>query len=207
VATRQLQGHSGHNKGQTLPPEPLAASEVVALLASMNRGATGDRNRPMAAVLYRSGLRLSEALALKASDVDSAAGTIRVLRGKGRRARTVGIDRGGLLYVERWIGRRKLLGLSAHTPLFCKLDGTPWAPQAVRAMLKTAADKAGIDKRVHPHGLRRTHAAELAREGVPTHAIQRQLGHASLAVTSRYLDHLSPADVIAVGRSRTWDIE
>jgi site-specific recombinase XerD len=155
-------------------------------MRAMNRGATGDRNRALVAVLYRAGLRIAEALALKAADVDLGAGTVRVLRGKGRKARTVGIDDGALLYVERWLARRASLGLSARGP-FSKLDGSPWSAQAVRETLSYAAAKAGITKRVHPHGLRHSHAAELSEERVPVAAIQKQLGHASLAVTSRYL--------------------
>ena len=49
------------------------------------------------------------------------------------------------------------------------------------------ARRAGIEKRVHPHGLRHTHAAELAFEGAPMNLIEAQLGHSSLATTSRYL--------------------
>jgi site-specific recombinase XerD len=60
---------------------------------------------------------------------------------------------------------------------------------------------AGLEKRVHPHGLRHTHAAELAREGVPINVIRDQLGHSSLAVTDRYLRDVAPADLIALGKS------
>ena len=172
----------------------------------MNKGATGDRNRALVAVLYRGGLRVGEGLALKTSDVDLTKGTIRVLHGKGNKARTVGIDDGALLYVSRWLTRRRALGLTTHR-LFTKLNGEPSSQTSVRAMLKAAASRAGIEKRVHPHGLRHSHAAELALEGVPVHAIQRTLGHANLAVTSLYLDHLAPADVIAIARSRTWSID
>ncbi len=203
-ARRGLKGRPGHNRGRRYPAEVLTSAEVAALMAAMNGGATGDRNRALVAVLYRAGLRLSEALALKPSDVDAASGTIRVLAGKGRKARVVGVDAGGLLYVERWRRRREALGLGRRRLLFTGLDGSAWSPQAVRQALRHAARRAGITKRVHPHGLRHTHAAELSEEGVPVAVIQKQLGHASLAVTSRYLDHIAPAEVIALGRGRTW---
>jgi integrase/recombinase XerD len=58
------------------------------------------------------------------------------------------------------------------------------------------ARRAGIEKRVHPHGLRHTHAAELALEGQPMNLIQAQLGHSSLATTSRYLAHIAPAELV-----------
>jgi integrase/recombinase XerD len=67
--------------------------------------------------------------------------------------------------------------------------------------------KAGIDKRVHPHALRHTHAFEVTMEGVPVPVIQQQLGHASLETTSRYLYHLAPRDLINRMQAREWDIE
>jgi integrase len=59
------------------------------------------------------------------------------------------------------------------------------------------AIRAGIEKRVHPHGLRQTHAYELTMEGVPVPIIRQQLGHASLATTDRYVGHLAPVVLIS----------
>jgi site-specific recombinase XerD len=78
----------------------------------------------------------------------------------------------------------------------------------VRNMLHRIGHKAGIDKRVHPHGLRHSHAAELAAEGVPVNVIQAQLGHSHLATTDVYLRHVAPAAVIEMGRNRpAWNPE
>jgi integrase len=71
-------------------------------------------------------------------------------------------------------------------------------------MLKRLADKAGIEKRVHPHGLRHTHACELRQEGVDIGIISKQLGHSSTATTARYLDHIAPQAVIDIMRAREW---
>jgi integrase/recombinase XerD len=62
--------------------------------------------------------------------------------------------------------------------------------------------RAGIDKRVHPHGLRHSLAFNLAMSGVPIHAVQAQSGHTSLATTDRYVRHLAPADVVGVMQAR-----
>ena len=70
-------------------------------------------------------------------------------------------------------------------------------------MLQRLAAKAGIEKRVHPHGLRHAHAAELA-EGTSVRLIQQQLGHASLAITDRYLRSIAPEEAIAAVRARSW---
>ena len=106
------------NKGRRFPAEPLTKREVDALIASCsNRAKTGVRNRALIAVLYRSGIRIGEALALKPADVDLDNGTVRVLHGKGDRSRTVGIDAGACALVERWLEARRQLVAAAATPV------------------------------------------------------------------------------------------
>lgn len=186
------------------PAEPLTAAEVDALLRGCSqRAPTGLRNRALIVVMYRAGLRVSEAVDLRASDVDYGKGTIRVRDGKGHKPRTVAVDDGALVVVARWADRRRALGFT-RGPLLCTLKGTRMSPRYAGALLHRLGAKAGIDKRVHPHGLRHTHAAELAAEGVPINVISKQLGHAGSGVTARYIDHLAPIDVMAMGRARRW---
>ncbi len=71
-------------------------------------------------------------------------------------------------------------------------------------MLPRLAKRAGIEKRVHPHALRHSHAAELARERLPVNLIQAQLGHSSLATTSRYLAHIAPEELVEAMQRRLW---
>jgi site-specific recombinase XerD len=197
-------GQAPPNKGRTFPPEPLTEAEVGALLRGCSlRAPTGIRNRAIIAVLYRAGLRVSEALALRPADVNLTDGTLRILHGKGNKARAVGLDPGAMDAVTRWMDRRREYGFR-NGPLFCTLAGGPVLTGYVRDMLKRQAAKAGLEKRIHPHGLRHTHATELVRERVPVNVISRQLGHSSSAVTARYLDHVAPAELIALGKSRTW---
>jgi integrase len=115
--------------------------------------------------MYRAGLRVSEALALRPADVNLTDGTLRVLHGKGNKPRTVGLDPGAIDAVSRWMDRRREYGFR-NGPLFCTLAGCPILSGYVRDMLKRQAAKAGLEKRVHPHGLRHTHAAELEMSGV-----------------------------------------
>ncbi len=89
------------------PPEVLAEAEAIALLkACSTRAPTGVRNRALIAVLWRCGLRISEALALELRDVDLQAGTVRVRHGKGDRSRTVGLDEQTTALLARWLDRR-----------------------------------------------------------------------------------------------------
>jgi len=195
------------NKGQTLPPEPLSPDEARRLLkAPSSRAPTGIRNRALLTVLYRGGLRIGEALALKPKDLNHRQGTVRVLRGKGKKVRVAGLDDGAWAVLNRWLDRRQTLGLNGYNPVFCTLSGKSLASRYVRAMIQRMADRAGIEKRVHPHGLRHTHAFELANEGTPLHVIQQQIGHSSLATTDRYIRHLNPQDVVKAMQARQWTL-
>ena len=188
-----------------LPPEVLTDTEVCALMRACGRHApTGLRNRALIALLYRTGLRIIEALSLYPKDLELADGSVRVLYGKGGRSRTVGLDPGAAAIIERWLDARSRLDLDGSHPVFCTLRGHAMAAAYVRVMLKRLAARAGIDKRVHAHGLRHTHAAQLRAEGVDIAVISRQLGHSSITTTARYLDHIAPTAVIEAMRRRRW---
>jgi integrase len=199
------------NAGQKYPAEVLTKEEVGRLLAACSRrGPTGLRNRALIIVMWRAGLRVSEAVELRCKDIDLEAGTIAILHGKGDRRRIVGVDPQAGAVIDAWIRRRRELGIGPAAPLFCTISGETRGKvlntSYVREAFKLLGRKASIEKRVHPHGLRHTHASELAREGVPVHVIRRQLGHSSLATTERYIDHLSPMDVIEAMQERaSWD--
>ena len=193
---------ANHNRGERLPGEVLAPADIRALLRACNQGPTGARNRALLVVLWRGGLRIAEALALRPVDLDAAAGLVRVRRGKGGRPRHVGLDPEAFATIDAWIGRRSALGIGGRSPLFCTLKGRPLDPGYCRHMVKRLARRAGIRRRVHLHGFRHTHAVELVREGAPLPEVQAQLGHSSLAVTSRYLAHVTPEDLAARARRR-----
>jgi site-specific recombinase XerD len=88
------------------------------------------------------------------------------------------LDPRAMSVLQRWTDKRQALGLNGRQPLFCSITkgapfGRPLHPSYVRTMLGRLAERAGIEKRVHPHGLRHAHAAEFAAEGTPVHLIQR----------------------------------
>ncbi len=190
-------------RGKLMPPEVLTDVEVRALIgACSTRGITGHRNRALLAILWRTGVRISEALELRPHDVDFKNGTVRVRLGKGLKPRTTVLsDLDALPAVERWLEERgKLETVAQGAPLLCTLKGTPTDPSYARHLLPRLAKRAGLERRVHPHGLRHTHAADLALAGVPVLAIQQQLGHSSLVTTANYLRrvavHLDTAKII-----------
>ena len=85
----------------------------------------------MITVMYRSRLRLSEALARKPEDVDVEAETITVLHGKGDRKRVVGLDPGSMAIVMRWADKRHQMGHTGHSPMFSTLEGRPIGRQVI----------------------------------------------------------------------------
>jgi site-specific recombinase XerD len=206
-ATKRLGSAAGQtpaNKGQRYRAEVLAEAEVNAIIGACSAvSLTGIRNRALIIILYRGGLRIAEALALRPADIDPERGTVRVMDGKGHKPRTVGLEPGAMAAVQRWMDKRRQAGIRGRT-LLCTLPGAPMSQQYVRAMLRRVAEHAGVERRVVPHQMRHTHAAELVSEGVPMPVIRDQLGHSSLAVTDRYLRDIAPAEVIATMQRRQW---
>lgn len=191
-------GQAPANKGRSFPVEPLTRPEVERLLQQCStRSATGVRNRALLTVLWRAGLRIAEALDLKPSDVDYTAGTLRVLRGKGRKARVVGLDAGAQAIVQRWHARRQALERRSGC-LFCTLAGGRLNGRYVRVVLARLADRAGDRQTgdaapVAPHVRRRA--------GHRGGAGQRDLGLAGLRQLGRHQPLPRPHPASASHRS------
>lgn len=188
------------NWHKKFPAEPLTPAEVRSLIAAAsNRSTSGIRLRAMIAVLYGAGLRVSEMLDLALRDVDTTNCSVRVREGKGRKARVVKLQPEACALLDLWIARRSSLGLNGRQPLFCGYSsnafGSPIDQRTVRRDVAKLGVKAGIEKRVHPHGLRHSLAFGLVEQGMPLHVISGQLGHSSTATTDTYLRKLTPAEL------------
>lgn len=194
------------NLGKKFPPEPLTADEVRSLMnATSKRGACGVRDRALIAILYRAGLRISEALNLKVANVDMNTGVISLLKTKSKEPRRVGADSATLAYIQHWLDVRKQWKIPARSAVFCTLKGARMADVQFRQHLTFLADKAGIEKRVHPHGLRHTFASELVDERTDLRVIQDALGHQSISTTETYIRKLKNEVVVGVMCSREWE--
>ena len=186
------------NKGRTFPADPPTVDEIVAVMRRAGDGRHGLRARALIVVLWRSALRIQEALALNETDLDQRRGSVLVASGKGGYRREVGIDPWALNAVGPWLAERAQLPVG---PLFCVIDGPTrgvraWSSAAVRAEFRRLAAEAGVRRRFAPHQLRHAMAVELAREGVPLPILQRQLGHRNMATTSIYLSGIGIDEVI-----------
>jgi site-specific recombinase XerD len=199
-----LAGRSPRNKGMRYPADPPRVEEIIRVMREAGTDAHGLRVRALIAVLWRAGLRISEALALAETDVDQRRGAVLVRHGKGDKRREAGMDDWGFEHLDRWLEHRVALPVG---PLFCVIDGPTggrraWSATGARDELRTIAARAGVRRRFAPHQLRHAHAVELAREGVPVNIIQRQLGHTDLGTTSTYLQGIDPSEIIDAVRSR-----
>jgi integrase len=101
---------------------------------------------------------------------------------------------------------RATFDLNGCHPLLCAISGGGGrlTEAYIRRLMPRLAKKVGIPKRVHAHGLRHTHAAELRSEGIDIGIISKQLGHRSIATTARYLDHIAPYAVVEAMSGREW---
>lgn len=160
-------------------PEVLAVKEVDDLLQKVRT----PQYQAIAMVMYGSGLRIEEALALKVGDVDGQRGVLRIHHGKGNQAREAQLS--PELYA--WLRDYWRKTRPAEPCLFgSKKSGKPPSQATVRAALKKAAEDAGIKKRITPHVLRHSFATHLLEQGVDIHVVSALLGHRSLQSTRRY---------------------
>ena len=193
------------NKGMRYPPDPPTVEEIVAVMRATGDNPEGVRLRDIIVVLWRAGLRISEALALNETDLDPDRGSVLVPHGKGDKRREVGMDRWAWSHLDPWLELRRELPVGR---LFCIVRG-PTCGRActsagIRAQLHQTAAIAGVRRRFAPHHqLRHAHAVEMSREGISLLVIQRQLGHyADLAITSRYLRGIDNTEIIAAVHER-----
>jgi site-specific recombinase XerD len=191
------QGSAPRNKGRRYPADPPTIEEIISVMHAAGDTAEGLRPRGVIVVLWRAGLRISEALALNETDLDADRGAVLVRHGKGGKRREVGMDRWAWTELEPWLELRRSLPVGA---LFCIVrgptPGRPCAPAGIRSQLHHVAAQAGVRRRFAPHQLRHAHAVEMSREGVPLVVIQRQLGHADLGITSVYLRGIDNTEII-----------
>ena len=185
------------NKGLRYPADPPTVEEIILVMREAGPGRYADRVRGLIAILWRAGLRITEALALTESDLDPKTGSVLVRAGKGGKRRIVGMDDWAWEHIRRWTEHRIQLPIG---PLFCILAGPTcgrgWSATAARGELRRLAAQAGVRRRFAPHQLRHAHAIEMAHEGIPLPIIQRQLGHAHLGITSIYLQGIDTSEIV-----------
>jgi integrase/recombinase XerD len=167
-----------------LPPH-LSRGETMRLLAAADPStARGLRDRALLETLYSTGMRNAECCALALSDIDFAAGTVRILAGKGQKDRVIPIGRIALHFIDRYV--KEVRGPGAAGPLFRWLsEPRGFSHHQLYMLLNHYRKKAGI-KRLYPHLLRHTFAVHMMEAGADIRFIQEMLGHESINSTQIY---------------------
>jgi integrase/recombinase XerD len=193
------------NKGRKFPPEPITNEEFALLLAHctpLRRGREAElsamRLRALLVILYRTGLRISEALSLYEFDLDRSQRRIVVRHGKGDKRRVVVVDEWGWQEIEFWLTVRPEIPAGALLPVIRgPLAGQEMTSPDVRRQMAALRKRAGLRRRVHPHAFRHGFAVDCSRDGIPLYSLQGALGHARLDVTERYLRGIDPMERLA----------
>lgn len=169
---------------ETRSREYLTADEIGKLLqAAKDSGRYGQRDRTLALVMYRHGLRVSEVVSLRWDQVDFEGGLLAVVRAKNGVPSTHPL-RGPELRELRELRR----AWPASPYLFCSERGGPMTTSNVRKMIARLGKEAGLSFPVHPHQLRHALGFKLANDGHDTRAIQLYLGHRNIRHTVRYTE-------------------
>ncbi|MCH2655856.1 MAG: tyrosine recombinase XerD [Flavobacteriales bacterium] len=175
--------------GITLPIT-LSVSEVEELIKSFaGEKLMSIRNRCILEMLYSCGLRVSELVNLRCSDLFFEESLIKVI-GKGDKERFVPIGRIGQETVNHYLSVR-VKGKKGHSDvLFLNNRRTKLTRNMIFVIVKKAAALAGIQKKIGPHSLRHSFATHLVENGADISSVQQMLGHSSITTTERYL-HIS----------------
>lgn len=180
------------------PKDVLDVPEVRRLLAAPDRSTpTGLRDRALLELLYATGLRRNEALALDLPDLDHRERVVLVRRGKGGRGRAVPLTGSAYAAVASYLERARPALFRAGRPtlaLWLSVRGNRLNETALRRLLAALRARAGLEKPLTPHTLRRSFATALLQGGASLRHIQLLLGHAHLDTTAIYL-RLDPEEL------------
>jgi integrase/recombinase XerC len=170
-------------KAKKALPQFLTPDQAAALMQAPSAKKILDlRDAAIFEVLYGSGLRVSECVALDLGDIDGD--EIRVRRGKGGKDRVVPLGEKAKQAIERWLPRRAELSPSGNA-LFLNSRGRRVSARSVRRFVDKHAVTSSVPK-THPHALRHSFATHLLGSGADLRSIQELLGHASISTTARY---------------------
>jgi integrase/recombinase XerD len=171
-------------------PDTLSIEEIDRIIAEIDLSTPeGERNRAMLETLYSCGLRVSELITLKISDLFFNEGFIRVI-GKGDKQRFVPINEQTQKYINIYINL-----IRTHLPIkkgfedtvFLNRNGKQLTRNMVFIVIKNLAEKAGLRKNISPHTFRHSFATHLLERGADLRSIQQMLGHESITTTEIYM--------------------
>ena len=177
-------------------PDVLSVDEVDRILSSIDLSDPhGHRNRAMLETLYSCGLRVSELVSLKLSDLFFDDGYIRVT-GKGSKQRLVPVSDEARKRIEQYLAQRRTMKVEPGSAeyVFLNQNGRRLSRVMIFTIIRQAAARAGITKTISPHTFRHSFATHLLAGGASIRQVQEMLGHESIATTEIYT-HLERAQL------------
>ena len=170
-------------------PKYLSEAQVEALLDTPSVDTTlGLRDRAMLETLYATGLRVSELVGLKLTQVGMNEGVVRVM-GKGSKERLVPLGEEAIVWLNRYLTKARplLIGAATHQDVFLTQRHAPLTRQAFWALIKRYAVRSGIARTaLSPHVLRHAFATHLLNHGADLRVVQLLLGHSNITTTTIY---------------------
>ena len=168
-------------------PEFLTIEEVSKLLNIRTNTPLEMRNKAMLELLYASGMRISELLDLKMSNIDYQNEYVRVM-GKGNKERIIPLTKITFKYLDEYIksGRPYILKTKMSDYIFLNNNGQRMSRQGFFKILRQICKKQGINKEISPHTIRHSFATHLLNNGADLRIIQELLGHSDISTTEIY---------------------
>ncbi len=170
-------------------PVFLSVEEIDLMLSFIDRSTPeGERNLAMLETMYSCGLRVSELISLKLSDLHITDGFISVI-GKGDKQRLIPIGKSALRLIDNYLTHHRShikIKKNNEDMIFLSKRGTSITRQMVFYVIKDLAEKAGIKKPMSPHTFRHSFATHLVEGGADLRAVQEMLGHESITTTEIY---------------------
>ena len=169
-------------------PDTLSADEMNLLLTQPDTNSPlGIRDKAMLELMYATGVRVTELISLTINSVNRQAGYL-VTFGKGNKERIVPIGETALNCLRRYLGSARPGFLKGKTTsiLFVNRSGNGLSRQGFWKVVRKYADKAGLQKKVHPHTFRHSFATHLLEGGADIRSVQVMLGHADISTTQIY---------------------
>ena len=170
-------------------PDTLSIEEIDKLIAAIDLSKVeGERNRSMLEILYSCGLRVTELITLKLSNVSFVEGFIKVI-GKGNKERLAPIGKTALKYLNIYIGEvrnHQNIQKGHEDIIFLNRRGKGLTRVMIFTIIKQLAEKIGLKKKISPHTFRHSFATHLIQGGADLRAVQEMLGHESITTTEIY---------------------
>lgn len=170
-------------------PEVLSIEEIDRLIKAIDLSSKeGERNRAIIETLYSCGLRVSELVELKISNILFDESFI-LVKGKGNKERLVPIGKAALKYIQYYCERQRnhqTIKKNAEDTLFLNNRGGALSRIMIYTIIQKLAEKSGLKKKISPHTFRHSFATHLVDGGADLRAIQEMLGHESITTTEIY---------------------